>query len=110
MDSEFTEKLPEISLPKELELPGKQAEENDFKSKLAKEMRECGSRSSIHGIPSLSNENTSLIIKFVWILCMTASWAYFIYLFIIITQAYRAYEVISSVSLGYEAPSDFPGN
>ena len=107
MESNFLKTNAKKSVPKSL--GPKSSKEDEFKKMLVKELCECGSRSSVHGIPALANGDTSSVIKLVWIFFMLASWAYFIYLFVIITRSYNANEVITSVSLGYEAPSDFPG-
>ena len=56
---------------------------------------------SSQGIANLSAE-TNLYVKIIWIICIAASWSYFVYQFITLILLYTKYEVISSVSVVYE--------
>jgi hypothetical protein len=82
----------------------------DLKKELTDLVRDCGFRSSAHGLPSLTVDEVHNYIKIIWILVVLAGWSYFIYLITTIINDYNSHEVISSLKIGYEAPTNFPGN
>lgn len=93
---------------KDLEQQNDEEKKKTMSSELKEILQDCGSRSSVHGFPSLSEPSVYLTAKLVWIVCCLASWSYFIYQIYNIVNTYNAFEVVSSVSVGYEVPSNFP--
>lgn len=79
-----------------------------MKEKITDLVTECGERSSFHGFPSLASGKVPRFIKIIWILCCLGSWSYFVYQIVNTVNNYNQYSVVSSVSVGYEAPSTFP--
>lgn len=70
---------------------------------------ELAQRSSLHGFPSLSNESGFSIVKTIWIVCCAFSWGFLIYQIISLVNSYLDFKTISTVSVGFEVPSHFPG-
>jgi hypothetical protein len=87
----------------------KKSHENELKKELKGLLKECGFRSSAHGLPSLTVSKVNIFLKIIWILVVLTSWSYFLYLVYSIVTSYKSYAVISSLSVGYEAPTTFPG-
>jgi len=84
--------------------------EESLKSKRLKQLvRDLGERSSIHGLSSLSNAYVNKFVKLIWLGFCLASWSLFAFQIYNIVSFYNMYSVISSVSVGYEAPTIFPG-
>ena len=103
----------DVALSKKLDAKDLEEQSGDEKKKTMSEeikemVQDCGSRSSVHGFPSLSESSVYLTAKLVWIVCCLASWGYFIYQIYNIVNTYNAFEVVSSVSVGFEVPSNFP--
>ena len=94
---------------KEEEKEKEKEEEETMKGKVTDLVTECGGRSSFHGFPSLASDKVPRFIKIIWIVCCLGSWSYFVYQIVNTVNTYNQYSVVSSVSVGYEAPSTFPG-
>ena len=86
------------------------SEKKSLKKEIFEMVRECGERSSIHSLPSFASKNVPFLVKIVWMICVLISWGYFFYQIYGVVNLYLTYSVVSAVSIGYEAPTDFPGN
>lgn len=65
-------------------------------------------RSSIHGIPFITAKTAILIVKIFWIVLCLACWSFLTFIIISMITDYRRYEKSTSISMVYEAMSDFP--
>lgn len=66
-------------------------------------LRDCGDRSSIHSFPSFASRKVPVVVKLIWIVCIAFSWGFLIYLVRNMIGVYNSYNVVSSISLNYEA-------
>ena len=83
-------------------------EKKSLKKEILEMVRDCGDRSSIHSLPSFASKNVPFLVKVVWMICVVISWGYFGYQIYGVVNLYLTYSVVSAVSIGYEAPTDFP--
>ena len=87
----------------------KPEEKPTLKEKILNELSNIGGRSTVHGIPSLSNPGVHFVVKIIWICCMIAGWSYLIVQVCKLFSAYNEYNVESTISTGFEIPTKFPG-
>ena len=72
-------------------------------------IRDTTERSSIHGFPSFTSRLVHWFVKLIWLLCIGASWGYLIFQINNSFSLFYNYNVVSSTSIVYEAPTDFVG-
>lgn len=77
--------------------------------KAKKKVIETLLRSSIHGIPTLFSSSSFLLVKLVWLLCFLISWAYFIYLTVILCSSFFRFNVLTRYTVAVESKPFFPG-
>ena len=72
-------------------------------------VKDTAERSSIHGLPSFASSTVHWFVKLVWLVCVAASWGYLMLQINNSIILFKSYNVVSSTSIVYEAPTDFFG-
>lgn len=90
-------------------LHGPQMTKDELKRQFLEIVKDCGERSSIHSFPSFSSDRVPKLVKFIWLLSIAVSWGFFIYQVNNSINLYNSYGITSSTSIGFEAPTYFPG-
>ena len=84
--------------------PHEQAEElKRLREQIVDMLRDCGDRSSIHSFPSFASRKVPSLVKVIWMVCIAFSWGFLIYLVRNMIGLYSSYNVVSSISMDYEA-------
>ena len=84
-------------------------EQKPLRLEVLEAVKSTADRSSIHGFPSFASASLRWPVKVVWLICVGASWGFFIYQINNSIILYNSYSVVSSTSIVYEAPTDFFG-